>query len=184
MRYPYRKWSDGEWHTANRWTDFVVDPYNLRVALNSWARNNDFTVETEVIDPETVKVRFTRGGPKCKHCGVQFTRLASNHQYCATCVPPDNIPARQRMSNFNLSEPEFQALRAALSDGLCPICKTWEATHVDHDHSCCGLRAKEGRTCGRCTRGLLCGGCNIMIERVEAGKVGRVPTTAQQYLAS
>ena len=28
---------------------------------------------------------------------------------------------------------------------------------VDHDHSCC--KGKEN-TCGRCTRGLLCGSCN------------------------
>lgn len=47
--------------------------------------------------------------------------------------------------------------------GLCAICKTDKAGgqggdsfHVDHDHSCCPGK----KSCGKCTRGLLCHKCN------------------------
>lgn len=55
--------------------------------------------------------------------------------------------------------------------GCCAICgssepggKNW---HVDHDHSCCPGR----RTCGKCTRGLLCKECNTKIVDVAENKM-------------
>ncbi len=47
-------------------------------------------------------------------------------------------------------------------DGHCALCPANGKTKhlsVDHDHQCC----PEPPTCGKCTRGLLCGPCNQMV---------------------
>ncbi len=56
--------------------------------------------------------------------------------------------------------------------GHCALCSTTQTTghdgkkirlHIDHDHSCCpGMKS-----CGKCVRGLLCGGCNALIGMLE-----------------
>jgi len=51
-------------------------------------------------------------------------------------------------------------------NGVCAICsqppsRNWLA--VDHDHACC----PGTKTCGKCIRGLLCGGCNSFLGRVN-----------------
>jgi hypothetical protein len=49
---------------------------------------------------------------------------------------------------------------------LCPIVdseKRGFRLHIDHDHSCCS----GDRCCGKCVRGLLCGGCNALIGMLE-----------------
>ena len=50
--------------------------------------------------------------------------------------------------------------------GACAICRVTAPTdvrtsrfHVDHDHACCPGR----KSCGGCTRGLLCHGCNTAL---------------------
>ncbi|WP_411142339.1 endonuclease domain-containing protein [Streptomyces sp. x-80] len=53
---------------------------------------------------------------------------------------------------------EFRASR----EFRCEICRRqWEpgmpSFHIDHDRRCC---SQKGKTCGQCTRGLLCGACN------------------------
>lgn len=49
-------------------------------------------------------------------------------------------------------------------DERCAICLTTESGRldwcIDHDHSCCASRV---RTCGRCLRGIVCSGCNLML---------------------
>lgn len=51
-------------------------------------------------------------------------------------------------------------------DGKCAICESApESTFcVDHDHGCCG----DGKTCGRCIRGLLCRECNTRLGSFES----------------
>jgi hypothetical protein len=53
----------------------------------------------------------------------------------------------------------------------CAICRRHvleegQALAVDHDHACCPGE----RTCGTCTRGLLCKRCNMRLGSVEAGR--------------
>jgi hypothetical protein len=67
-----------------------------------------------------------------------------------------------RRSLYNIDQTEYEALLAAQC-GTCAICddpfSDSNLPHIDHDHSCCPGR----RSCGNCTRGLLCGRCNRAI---------------------
>jgi hypothetical protein len=54
--------------------------------------------------------------------------------------------------------------RLETQGGKCAVCRVDAPTdfrtrrfHVDHDHACCPTSSK---TCGKCTRGLLCHACN------------------------
>jgi hypothetical protein len=40
--------------------------------------------------------------------------------------------------------------------------------HVEHDHACCDGKEK---TCGKCTRGVVCGRCNTAIGLYDRGKL-------------
>lgn len=55
--------------------------------------------------------------------------------------------------------------------GICALCKhlshhhgTIQRLQVDHNHDCCDLKTK---SCGKCLRGLLCAGCNILLSYLE-----------------
>jgi hypothetical protein len=75
-------------------------------------------------------------------------------------------PAYTRIMNlrrYGLTLETFAAMLAA-QGGRCAVCLTSEpggqGWHVDHDHACCNTRK---RSCGKCTRGILCTRCNIGI---------------------
>lgn len=60
----------------------------------------------------------------------------------------------------------------------CKICnRTTHKLYVDHDHSCC----PESRTCGKCTRGLVCQRCNILLGMMENND--GIIESAEQYIA-
>lgn len=80
----------------------------------------------------------------------------------------------QRLANYGLAEHELQQrfLEQEKSCGLCFAPLSYPNFHVDHDHACC---PDKGRSCGKCIRGLLCPGCNLLlghagesIERLES----------------
>ncbi|MEX0741942.1 MAG: endonuclease domain-containing protein, partial [Phycisphaeraceae bacterium] len=48
--------------------------------------------------------------------------------------------------------------------GLCAICRTRAATHVDHDHRLARIHPHaEGRYCPKCFRGMTCANCNTAL---------------------
>ncbi len=74
--------------------------------------------------------------------------------------------ARRLWRLYRLSLDDYAA-RLEQQGGACGVCGRTEATStgnvsfaVDHDHRCCQER---GRSCGRCVRGLLDGGCNGLL---------------------
>jgi hypothetical protein len=68
------------------------------------------------------------------------------------------------LRQFRMSPEQYDSLYEA-QDGKCYLCRVatgkTKRLSVDHDHRCC----KEVPTCGKCTRGLLCGECNQFISR-------------------
>lgn len=79
---------------------------------------------------------------------------------CKACVT-----VRQREYNYNMTENEHTELSES-QGGVCAICGVGpgkRALHVDHDHGCC----PGSRSCGICTRGLLCHNCNIALGLVK-----------------
>lgn len=169
-RYPYRLWADGEWHSLTRGEDYRVQTAHFRIALNTWARNNEKSVEFRNSSTEGVEVRFRDGGPYCKYCDSPYVKRSSNHQYCEDCVPQGNPAATMRMSNYRLPQSVYLRMYEE-QEGLCMICRLWQAEVVDHDHTCCGPVKTNGPTCGDCTRRLLCTGCNINIEKYETDEI-------------
>ena len=72
---------------------------------------------------------------------------------------------------YRLSREQFEALLAAQGGG-CALCGTKPSVStrrfaVDHDHDCCPAAP----TCGACTRGILCGPCNLALHQF-AGRPG------------
>ena len=98
---------------------------------------------------------------------------------------PDHVRARARRSGlmfrYGMTTEEFDHLLAE-QGGTCAICSR-KPTHVDHDHACCPPPTKKGqRTCGKCTRGLLCDAHNKMLG--NAGDSVTVLRDAIVYLES
>jgi len=93
--------------------------------------------------------------------------------------------ARYLQRQFTLTEEGYEQICAA-QGGVCGCCGRTEVAKirilgVDHDHMCC---PEPGRSCGRCVRGLLCGGCNGLIGMYELCQLGTlVPELLDQFNA-
>jgi hypothetical protein len=70
------------------------------------------------------------------------------------------LAKQYHLKRYQLTPDGFIAMLAAQRH-RCAICECLltgaRDTHVDHDHACC---PDEGRSCGKCVRGLLCTDCN------------------------
>lgn len=97
----------------------------------------------------------------CKDCYNKVKR----DRYASDPLARQAMLDGQRKWKYGLSREEFDALLE--SQGGCAICGVTEPGgkgewHIDHDHACCPFAPNgSGRTCGKCTRGLLCTGCNV-----------------------
>jgi len=108
------------------------------------------------------KPREAFGGPTatyCRPCATEYERERRS-------AHGKQDPIYTRMLNlrrYGLTPEQFDTMLAA-QGGRCAICRTGspggQGWHVDHNHSCCNTRK---RSCGKCTRGILCSRCNIAI---------------------
>lgn len=64
---------------------------------------------------------------------------------------------------YGIRASEAEARLAEQGD-RCAVCRKpapeGKKLHLDHDHRCC---SQPGKSCGRCVREFLCGGCNVAI---------------------
>ena len=83
-----------------------------------------------------------------------------------------------RWCRYRMTPDVFRAMLAQQCD-VCAACSEpfgdgrSKEPHVDHDHKCCA----QVPTCGKCTRGILCGRCNIVLGLLE-----EKPRLLPQYL--
>jgi len=102
---------------------------------------------------------------KCKECYNTYYR-----EYFANKDNMAKQVARARRRKTEMGPVAFRARQHGLTeaqyyelynkyDGKCWICKTREATTIDHDHACCD----KAYGCAKCVRGVLCGLCNSML---------------------
>lgn len=78
---------------------------------------------------------------------------------CKTC-----LRERELVKKYGITLKDYDRLLAAQKGG-CAICgfepeEDGKQLAVDHNHGCCDYR-RDGRTCGRCVRALLCESCNL-----------------------
>lgn len=117
---------------------------------------------------------------KCGFIGPALTsfrkcEIGKEWNICKTCDAkrmakvrlrdPFKHKIRVRNSKYKITSEYFDALLAK-QDNKCAICHKvftnetkYHQPWVDHDHSCC----PEGRSCGKCIRGLLCAICYVPI---------------------
>jgi|SRR5208283_2241438 len=77
--------------------------------------------------------------------------------------------SRERILNRKGISMDWYNTKLLEQKGLCAICYSAPDSRklaVDHNHTCCKPN-KEGKTCGKCNRGLLCVSCNRALERIE-----------------
>jgi len=99
----------------------------------------------------------------CPCCENEYLPITGNQHWCLTCVPDKR--ARNVLDRYGITYPEFMILLAK-QDGKCAICQgeiDRDTANIDHDHACCS----GSKTCGSCTRGLLCNRCNVGLHYVE-----------------
>lgn len=98
---------------------------------------------------------------KCKDCLNEEKR----ERYASDPEARRRMLDGQKKWKYGLSREEFDALLESQGGG-CAVCGTLEpggkGWQIDHDHACCDLPPNgSGRTCGQCTRGILCPNCNL-----------------------
>lgn len=101
----------------------------------------------------------------CRRCEQYLDKShfwGDKETYCRPCKKYVGI--NNNLKNKNLTIEKYSELEKS-QNGVCKICgKTdYKRLSVDHDHSCCPGE----KTCGKCTRGLLCSRCNRALGSVN-----------------
>lgn len=125
----------------------------------------------------------------CKDCGSTTRKLPHPGPRCVTCFRARKkiLRAKNHSSRlykmYKLEEGEYAKLLEA-QGGFCITCGTFTGNRgisknlsVDHNHACC----KTPPTCGKCTRGLICGPCNTLIGQV-GDSAGHAIERLQAYI--
>ena len=118
----------------------------------------------------------------CKHCGAEYDWVPyqkTGQYHCPDCYVLYH-QVRDITDTFRkhgLTMHQYIWLYEE-QNGRCKLChyqpipqgdKKFQL-EIDHDHSCCDRKNKQGGglgSCGNCIRGLLCHNCNTMIGQYE-----------------
>lgn len=117
-------------------------------------------------DPKRVMPRKKQGELiHCRRCEKYLDRThfwGNKETYCRECKKYVGINSNLKKKNLTIEA--YSELEKS-QNGVCKICgnKDYKRLSVDHDHSCCPGE----KTCGNCTRGLLCSRCNKALGAVE-----------------
>lgn len=129
--------------------------------------------------------RKTKRCPRCKATKSvdEFSRQYENGKrvpYCRPCKNDLTKEWKERNPNQKLVNDRHNLRKRGITlerfhgmflkqNGACAICGSKPRSElrlaVDHDHRCCGKEVT--RNCGECVRGLLCGPCNMLINRLD-----------------
>ena len=150
--------------------DFLPDKYQGRrktcsAACRQKRRNEQFKRHDEKRRPCVARDIC------CAICGVTFTHATSgapvycpDHRDYDKNRPPRRVsPAQSRRSTlkyrYQLTVEQYDEMLTRQL-GMCAVAGCSETTflHIDHDHACCPTN--DGKTCGKCIRGILCAKCN------------------------
>lgn len=129
--------------------------------------------------PESFKTMI-KGEQECRACGDKFTPVSNRQVYCKGCAPNRSARARMyryhgavpktpaveprpylpstgeapahrsRRTRYRISEKRWQWMLARY-DGMCWVCRSKPAVHVEHDHVTDRVR---GVVCYSCNLGL------------------------------
>lgn len=75
---------------------------------------------------------------------------------------PEKMRRVRLTSKYGLSWDQYLDILNG-QGGACLGCDKPGPDQVDHDHSCCPGK----KSCGKCVRGILCGGCNLALGSVN-----------------
>lgn len=117
--------------------------------------------------------------PRCKETksltlfGSDNSKVTKKTTYCKPCSSLNQReqrlrnPARSKLlSKYSSIRWRYKLTNEAydlLASKGCQGCGGSDRLHVDHDHDCCPTTP----TCGKCTRGMLCHGCNLALGGVR-----------------
>jgi hypothetical protein len=145
-----------------------LDPFNFPEKKRSWCKPCQKEYDQKKIDLKRILPKKMQGNKiHCRHCEQYLDRSnfwGNDLSYCRPCKKIVGINSNLRKKNLDM---ESYSILEKSQNGVCAICKNPEKHNkrlsVDHDHNCC----PETKTCGKCTRGLLCSICNKTLGMVK-----------------
>jgi hypothetical protein len=152
---------------------FVEDVVrDISIALQNLGTINKFKIKVvneESIHPHNAVAYVARKlqGKKihCRRCERYLDKSqfwGDKETYCKECKKFVGI--NSNLKNKKLDIEKYSEIEKS-QNGVCKICGGTDKKRlsVDHDHSCCS----GSKTCGNCTRGLLCSRCNKTLGMVQ-----------------
>ncbi len=122
-----------------------------------------------------IKVNQTKRGDcrRCVHERVSVYQKAHPDRVRASNIAsrlrnPRRYWERKRRWKHGPNAVEHYEEQLKKQRGLCALClRKWDLLNQDHNHRCCSRTKKHRRTCGSCSRGLLCHSCNRRLGHLE-----------------